>query len=72
MFLPVVVSAILSHANTETDGPCSYLVCMNNDLGMITSRTGISFKYLCQNDNLSQHEGDISLIGLSQGQRQKV
>lgn len=33
-------SAIPSHTNTKTDGPCSYLA-INNDLGMIRSRTGI-------------------------------
>lgn len=65
------MSAIPSHTNTKSDGPCPYLVCLNNDLGMIKSRNGISLKYLCQNKSLSQYEDDISLIVLSQGQGEK-
>lgn len=56
----------LPHTQTHTQGPCAYLVCVNNDLGIIKSTTGISFKCLCQNDNASQYEDGISLTVLSQ------
>jgi len=61
-----------SHTNTHIDGPCSYLVYMNNDLGIMKSTNGISFKCLCQNYNVSQYEDGISLIVLSQWQMWKV
>lgn len=61
-----------SHTNASTDGPCSYLVYANNDLGILKRITRIMFKYLCQKDNVSQYENDISLIVLSQWQTWKT
>lgn len=60
----------LSHTSTQRWPP--YLVYVNNDLGIIKSTTGISFKCLCQEDNVSQYEDGISLIVSSQWQMWKV
>lgn len=66
-----VHTCMLLHTNTGTDGLCSYLVYANNDLGILKRIIRIMFKYLCQKDNVSQYENDISLIVLSQRQTWK-
>lgn len=55
-----------SHTNSCPYNPCSYLVYVNNDLDVLKRITRITFKYLCQKNNVIQYEDDIKLIILSQ------
>lgn len=55
-----------SHTNSCPNNPCSYLIYMNNDLGVLKRITRITFKYLCQKNNVIRYEDDIKLIILSQ------
>lgn len=55
-----------SRTNSHPDDPRSYLVYVNNGLDVLKRITRITFKYLCQKNNVIQHEDDIKLIILSQ------
>lgn len=72
---PLCMSAgthTLPQIQTHTDDPCSYLVYMNNDLNITKSSSGISFKWLRQNDKASECEDGISLNVWSQWQMWQV